>query len=834
MIEWISPRTRQITSGVGIVVSLACFGLNRAWESCGFQGCPDVRALEDRRLDSASLLVDRNGEPIGNLRATEPQMVPLSSLPATLRDAFLAVEDQRFYGHSGVDWRRVAGASRANLRALAFDQGFSTITMQLARNLFPERIPGRSRTLRRKLLEVRVAREIEERYGKDEIFELYLNHIGFGQGMRGIEAASRFYFGRHAASLTLAESALLAALPKAPSHYEPRAHPDAARARRDLVLRMMERQGRVPAEAARAARAEPLGVTPAPPPRAQDPLGSACFAEAVRAELERTLGDALDAQPVRVWTTLDVRLQRAAVAALEEQLRAIESGKLGRFAGPVYAPGPQQETDYLQGAVVALDARDGDVLAWVGGRDSGQSQFDRVAGARRLAGSAFKPFVYAAALGHGFALSQPVVDEPVSVPLANGTAWEPRNFGGHYDGSVSVRQALVASKNVPTVRLAEAVGRAQVALLAGRAGIAGVPLEPSMALGTVAVSPLELTAAYTAFADAGVRAAPRLVLRVETKDGRVLWSGAPSRSAVLDAGVAFLVTQALRDAVDRGSGARVRRAGFRGTAAGKTGTTNDGTDAWFVGYTPELAAGVWIGFDVPRPITRGATGGRLAAPVWGRLMAAVAEPRAPRGDWPTPPGVVARDVDAASGLVLAEGCDAAPGASYREYFLAGWEPASFCPGRGDPPAQAFWTDGRVGDPFDERVAREAERPEAAADLTGWWELTDVVESLGPGAGAPRRIVYRVLLRQEGSLVTGQGERWAVDGRVLRREERSAFRVSGAIFEREVVARFSEHDGGALATTTLRWEISATGDELRGSFAGSPLDAAGTSTARSLQ
>ena len=309
---------------------------------------------------------------------------------------------------------------------------------------------------------------------------------------------------------------------------------------------------------------------------------------------------------------------------------------------------------------------------------------------------------------------------------------------------------------------------------------------------------------------------------------------APSRSAVLDAGVAFLVTKVLRDAVERGSGARVWRAGFRGTAAGKTGTTNDGTDAWFVGYTPELAAGVWIGFDTPRPITRGATGGRLAAPVWGRLMAAVAGPRAPRGDWPAPAGIVARDVDAASGLVLAEGCDAGSARPTGSTSSRAGSLRASAPAASRLPQQAFWTDGRVGDPFDGRVARGAERPEAAADLTGWWELTDVVESSGHGAGAPRQIVYRVLLRQEGSLVTGQGERWAVDGRELPREERSAFRVAGAIFEREVVARFTEHDGGALATTTLRWEISATGDELRGSFAGSPIDAAGTSTARSLQ
>jgi penicillin-binding protein 1A len=696
--------TWWIAAGAVVLPILALVFVCRAWDTCGFQGCPDVGALTRRQLEGASLLVDRNGEPFANLLATEPRMVKLASLPPTVREAFLAVEDQRFYKHAGIDWRRVMGATRANLRAGGFEQGFSTITMQIARNLFPERIPGRARTLKRKLLEIRVAREIERRFGKDEILELYLNHIAFGQGTRGIAAASLVYFGREAKSLTLAESALLAALPKAPGRYDPRAHPDAARVRRDLVLRLMERQGRVSPEAARAARAEPLGVAAAPPPRAQDPLNSAYFADAVRAELERALGDSLYAQPVRVVTTVDVAVQREAVAALEAQLRVIESGKLGAFKGPGYLPGPVSGSPYLQGAVVVMDARSGDVLAWVGGRDSGQSQFDRVVGARRLAGSAFKPFVYAAAFGRGYALSQPLVDEPLSLELDDGTLWEPKNFGGGYDGHVSVRQALVDSKNVPTVRLAEAVGRGVVASLAGRAGIDGVPLQPSMALGAVAVSPLEITAAYTAFAAGGVRALPRLVLRVETMDRRVLWSSQPARAPVLDAGVAFLVTQALRDAIDRGSGARARRGGYRGAAAGKTGTTNDGTDAWFVGYTPELAAGVWIGFDEPRPIVRGASGGRLAAPVWGRLMAAVAGSRPRPKAWPTPFGVVVREVDPWSGLVLAEGCDAWTGPSYREFFLIGFVPATYCPGREEPPTAGFWTDGRVNEPVPAEVA----------------------------------------------------------------------------------------------------------------------------------
>jgi penicillin-binding protein 1A len=682
---------------IGVIAIAVFAGVLRAWATCGGSGCPDVRALAARLRGGTSLVLDRNGALLASLARTEPQFVPLASVPLSMRQAIVAVEDKRFYAHEGIDWIRVAGALRANLRAFAFEEGFSTITMQLARTLFPDRIPGRSRTLSRKLLEVRVACEIERRFTKDEILELYLNYVSFGRGAPGIEAASLFYFGHPASSLSLGESALLAALPKAPSHYDPRAHPEPARARRDLILRLMERQKRVAPELARAARAEPLPVTPAPPPRANDPAGAGYFTDAVRAQLETILGDSLDAQPVKVWTTLDLAAQRAAVAALSAQLRAIEDGKLGAFTGERYQPGPRGARTYLQGALVSMDVEKGDVLAWVGGRDYEHSQFDRVSRARRLAGSAFKPFVYAAAFSRGFGLSQPLLDEPLTVMLPDGRIWEPRNLGGSYAGRISVRQALVESKNVPTVRLAMAVGRSQVAALARRAGLGEISLEPSMALGAVAVSPLDLTAAYTAFASGGVRAAPRLVLRVETLDGRVIWSSTPDRSPVVDAGVAFLVTDALRGALEYGSGAGIRGAGFRGTAAGKTGTTNDSTDVWFVGYTPRVVAGVWIGFDDPRPILPGAIAGRLAAPVWGRLMSSVGGASSARPPWPPPPGVVVRRVDRWSGLVLPEGCDSWDDLSYSEFFLSGFEPASFCPGRDEPPARGFWTEGRVNE-----------------------------------------------------------------------------------------------------------------------------------------
>ncbi|HEX5757780.1 MAG TPA: PBP1A family penicillin-binding protein [Thermoanaerobaculia bacterium] len=687
--------------------------LARAWRTCGFAGCPDVETLTAYQPEGASQLLDRNGRPFADLAPVDREVVAVHALPTRVPQAFVAVEDRRFYEHDGVDWRRTAGALLANLRSRSRDEGGSTISMQLARNLFPEEIPGAERSAQRKLLEVRVAREIERKFSKPEILELYLNHIYFGNGARGVQAAARQYFGVPAEELTLAQAALLAALPKAPSHYDPRRHPRAARERRDLVLGLMAAQGRVPAGEAEAAQREPLGVGPRP--RRTEREGPAdYFVEEVRRRLEEHFGKRLYERPVRVWTTLDLGAQRAAREELERQLRSVESGAAGAFRGTRYDPAVSpagDAPDYLQGAVVVLRVPDGDVLAWVGGRDFRHSQFDRAAGARRQAGSAFKPFVFAAALEEGWALSQPVADRPLAVRLANGRVWRPKNLADRYEGEVSVREALVLSKNVPTVRLARAVGYSKVAALARRMGIERpIPRLASMPLGTVAVSPLELTAAYSAFAGLGRRVEPRFVLRVESPEGELLWRPLPQRTAALAPGAAYLLNHALGEALERGSGAPVRAAGYRGLAAGKTGTSNDGVDAWFVGYDPELLAGVWIGFDEPAPIAERATGGRLAAPVWARIMSRLAPGRRVPLRWSRPADVVARPIDPATGLVLEPGCRPASGRPRHELFLEGAVPESHCPGRGEPAPQVAAAQGPVGAPARELAARqEAER-----------------------------------------------------------------------------------------------------------------------------
>jgi len=688
----------RLTLGIALAVAfaLALVG-GAAWQTCGFAGCPDAARLAAYRPGGAPLLLDRQGQVIGTLSPDDLPEVRLRSLPAYVAAAFLAIEDRRFLEHGAIDWRRVAGAFAANLRARGVEQGFSTITMQLARNLFPLEIPGQQRTASRKLLEMRVAQQLEARFSKSEILELYLNHIYFGNGARGIEAAAWQYFRQPAARLTLVQAALLAALPKAPTHYDPRRHPDRALARRNLVLARMAAQARVGREAAAALAREPLGVRRPPEHPSARPAFARYFAEEVRRQLEERFGESLYATPLRIWTTLDLATQRAAEEELERQLRAIESGRLGRtskaHAGAGGATGDDGASGEhlagnksgreLQGAVVALEVASGDVLAWVGGRDYGASQFDRVARARRQAGSAWKPFVYAAALASGIALSQPIADTPLKVPLVGGDTWEPRNYDGSFDGRVTLREALARSKNVPTVRLAEAVGYDRIAALAASAGITSqVSMLPSMPLGTVAVSPLELTTAYTAFASLGWLAAPRVVLRVERPDGTVLWSAPqPSRRQVLDPAVAYLLDDALREALVRGSGAPGLPPGFAGHAAGKTGTSTAGNDVWFIGFTPEVVAGVWIGYDEPRPIADQATGGRLAAPVFRRLMSRVYAGHSAPAWWPMPAGIAELPIDPASGLVLSEGCAPADGASApRELFLTGHEPMSTCPG----------------------------------------------------------------------------------------------------------------------------------------------------------
>ncbi|HEU5209797.1 MAG TPA: PBP1A family penicillin-binding protein [Longimicrobiales bacterium] len=667
------------------------------WHRCGIAGCPNVERLASYQPGGATVLLDRNGQEFADLSPIDHDVVALDALPEHVPGAFLAVEDKRFYEHGGVDVRRVGGALLANAGARSVVQGFSTITMQLARNVWPETLPGRERTLQRKVLEIRVAREIERKFTKNEILELYLNNIYFGSGAWGIDAAARNYFGKPASELRLSEAALLAAMPKSPVLYNPRRYPERALARRNLVLELMAEQERVSEESAAESSDVPLRVRRDPPARRDgEERVAPWFTEAVRRVLEDRLGEDVYTTRLVVHTTLDPALQRIAARQLERQLDRIESGHYGAYDGDRYTGGPPESTRYLQGAVVMIEAASGDVLALVGGRDYSHSQFDRATRARRQAGSAFKPFVYAAALQQGFAASQHILDDTLRMELEGGEVWEPVNYGGTFRGFITLRESLVESRNIPAIRLAQDVGLANIERLARRAGIrSDVPDVPSAAIGSGAVTPLELTAAYTSFANLGTAVRPRLVDHVIDGVGAVVWQSEIEEEDVLDPAVAYIVTDMLRETVDQGTGRAVRQVGFGAAAAGKTGTTNDGADVWFVGYTPDLVAGVWMGFDVPEPIIEGANGGQLAAPLWGRLMDAVYEKRPTPPEWTAPERVVELPVDPATGLVLVEGCRPERGAAITELFVAGDEPASVCPA-GTPARESRGLLARLG------------------------------------------------------------------------------------------------------------------------------------------
>jgi len=681
----------------GLIGSLAILAAGGAWVTCGYRGCPDIETLTAYQPGGAPALLDRYGAPLAELHPLEHQVVELEALPAYLPAAFLAVEDRRFYRHRGVDWWRVVGAARRNLMSPGRREGASTLTMQLARTLFPERIRRVDRTFGRKLLEIRTAGQIERRFTKPEILELYLNHIYVGAGAYGIEAGAQYYFGRPATEVTLEEAAFLAGVVRAPAFYDPRRQPERALARRNLVLELMARNGRdaVDPEEIDRARDQALQVS-AEPPQSRPSGRAPYFAEMVRELLEAELGSDLYRSPPTVHTTLDPVLQAAAEEELRRQIRAVETGVHGWYEPPAAAAGAPAASNRLQGAVVFLDATTGDILALVGGSDFSTSRYNRATLARRPMGSAFKPFVFAAALSRGYVASQPLADRPFTLVQAGADAWSPRNYDASFVGPMSMRRTLVESRNVPTVRLALAVGMDQVIATARTAGLRE-PLSttPAAALGTELASPLELAVAYAGLAAGGPYPLPRSIKWIEAREGAPLLEVPPELSGGIGSGVAYIISDILADAVDRGTGRAVRTAGFAGPASGKTGTTQEARDVWFAGYSGNIVGVVWLGFDRPHPILAGATGGGLAAPVWGRIMqrAQAEEARAgAAGEGPRlgiagvrpsgrelPPGVVERWVDPKTGSVMDDRCGSARESGVRELFLQEYLPATVCP-----------------------------------------------------------------------------------------------------------------------------------------------------------
>jgi penicillin-binding protein 1A len=539
--------------------------------------------------------------------------------------------------------------------------------MQLVGNMHPHLVDRSQRTIARKLAEQAAAREMERHYSKDQILEAYLNQISFGHGWLGVEAASRHYFGKNASRLTLDEAAMLAALPKGPAIYDPVRHPEEAIKRRNLVLSLMLDQGYITRAEADSAKAKPLVTVPDGGVSAP----SGYFVDAVRAAAER-VGINLMSGGYRVYTTLDPALQRAAVEALRIGAQELESQP--GYAHLKFAARRAGQTGYLQGAIVAIDPFAGQVRALVGGRDYALAPFNRAVTARRQPGSAFKPFVYAAAIADSVPAGTFVADTAISLTLPNGDVYAPTNSDREFLGSMTMREALVKSRNSVAVQLGQLTGMDTVVALARRMGIeSAIAPVPASAIGASAVSPLELVAAYGAFANLGMAVEPRMILRIEDSRGRTVFAAREAASVlVLDPRVAFIVRDMLREAAQRGTGAGARAmVPARIPIAGKTGTTNDNADVWFVGMTPEIVAGVWLGFDTPKPIASGVFGGTLAAPIWGRMVASWYSGRE-AGQFTVPGGVLTFDMDRATGA-LADSLTP-PERRYPEYFLPGTEP----------------------------------------------------------------------------------------------------------------------------------------------------------------
>ncbi|MCC7195064.1 MAG: PBP1A family penicillin-binding protein [Gemmatimonadaceae bacterium] len=676
-----------------VLAAIGAIAAGAAWSTiCRGGACPSLAGLEQYQPRQATRLYAADGRFIAAIGQERRTLVPLEQIPPVVREAFLVTEDKRFYSHHGVDWFRLAGAAVANARARGVVQGFSTITMQLARNLFPDALNPLDRGLKRKLREMKVARAIEATYSKNRILELYLNQINLGGGAYGVESASERYFGKTVQELSVSEAATLAAIPKGPGRYNPRRFPDRSVQRRNTIIELMRRDGVIADTTASLAKAFPLRLARR---GAGSPETAPYFVEYVRRVLEDKYGKRLYERPLKVYTTLDLDLQGAAERNLDRQLRMVESGQAGAFPHRTYeqilARATAGEGDshdvssYLQGAFVAMDPRSGAVRALVGGRDFEDSQFDRATQARRQPGSTFKPIVYATAIQSGRPPSYIVDDSPLVLPQLDSTKpWVPQNFDLKFKGPMTMREGLEDSRNIIAIRVGMEVGEQSVVDMAAQFGISTpVPPYPSIAIGSADVYPVEMVAAYSVFANLGWRVPTTPIVRIEDHKGRTIYSAESERIQVLSRDEAWLMVDMMKGVITRGTAAGSVGRYFHIPAGGKTGTTNDYTDVWFIGYTADLVAGVWIGFDQPKRIMDNAQGGRLAAPAWTNFMREVYERKPQPPDWPRPPGITSRLTDRVTGLLHGPLCPKED--AYTEYYLPGTEPTRECPRRA--PAQ---------------------------------------------------------------------------------------------------------------------------------------------------
>jgi penicillin-binding protein 1B len=671
-----SPRKGEYRTGRGFMeIHLHDF----LYPQGSFEGFPvrletvegTIERLRDlREPDKEIFSVDLEPELITGLFEQvweERRLVSLSDVPEHTVDAVIAVEDRRFYEHFGIDFPSIARALLANIEAGRIVQGASTLTQQLVKNFYltPKR------TLSRKTQEALMALLLEVRYTKEQILEAYLNEIYFGQrgsqGVYGVGEAAEFYFGKPVRKLRLEESAVLAGLIRSPILYSPHKDTDRIRKRRDRVLKMMWGLGMISEDQYNEATEAPVEVRAFHPERNDAPY----FVDHLMKELEKEYSlDILTSEGLLIFTTLDVEMQNEARRTVKQGLRRLEARDPS--LKPSSSQGPQ---DALQACLVAIEPQTGFIRAMIGGRDYKQSQFNRVTQARRQPGSLFKPIVYVTALEGGvrepaFTAASLVQDEPIRIRY-EGKSWSPKNFNDQFFGRVTVRTALENSLNCATVWLSQRVGLAKVIDTAQSLGLTSpMEPEPSLVLGAFETAPLEMAFAFGAFANHGVLTKPRAVKKVLDKEGNLLERRPMELEQAISPEVAYLITSLLKGVFERGT-ARSVSSRIRVPAAGKTGTTNDNRDAWFAGYTPRLAALVWVGYDKPRSIGR--TGSQAALPIWADFIGRASDWLVTE-DFVPPSGIVFAEVDRMSGGLATRACTD----RITEAFLVGTEPTESC------------------------------------------------------------------------------------------------------------------------------------------------------------
>jgi penicillin-binding protein 1B len=591
------------------------------------------------------------------------EWIPLAQIPPRVIETVLTIEDHRFYTHFGIDPVAVGRALWTNFTKGGVVQGGSTITQQLAKNLFY----SPQRTMGRKFKEALAALVLEVKYTKQNILESYLNEIYLGQAgfvsIYGVSEAAHRYFGKTLQELTVEEVAMIAGLIKGPNSYAPTKHPELAKGRRDVVLRRLRQTGLLTDEAWERAVQAPVRVTPS-----EDVLTDApYFVDAVLREVEEA-GVVPLPEGLRIDSTLDPMIQQAATESLEKGLAKLEATH----------PNLKSESEPVQGAVVVLDPKTGYVLALAGGRDYRRSQFNRAVQAHRQPGSLFKPFVYLAALeaardgqvGQLTAASL-LADEPVTFESQTGL-WSPQNYDKQFHGPITLRNALEQSLNVPAVQAAKTVGTKSIVQLLRRLGLTsaiGNDLS-SVALGSSSVSLLEITAAYGAIANGGIAVKPTAVRSTRARQGDVVWNGVPDRQQAASPQGAYVLTSLLEGVMQRGTASKAKVLGLQGMVAGKTGTTDGYRDAWFVGYTSDVVIGVWVGFDDERALRL--TGSQAALPIWMELARRIIPPNVPA--FVAPPGVVTRVIDPKTGQLATSQCPE----QVSEVFIEGTEPSVYC------------------------------------------------------------------------------------------------------------------------------------------------------------